>query len=47
MIKNKTTEFYMLGWGVTDLDSHYIFNFLVHETTENPWVMEQHRICEC
>ena len=35
LIKNKTTEFYMLGWGVPTFDSHYIFNFLVHETTEN------------
>ena len=35
LIKNKTTEFYMLGWGVPTFDSHYIFNFLVHETTDN------------
>jgi peptide/nickel transport system substrate-binding protein len=35
LIKNKTTEFYMLGWGVPTFDSHYIFNFLVHATTEN------------
>jgi peptide/nickel transport system substrate-binding protein len=35
LIKNKTTDFYMLGWGVPTFDSHYIFNFLVHETTEN------------
>ena len=35
LIKNKTTEFYMLGWGVPTFDSHYIFNFLVHTTTEN------------
>lgn len=34
LIKNKTTEFYMLGWGVPTFDSHYIFNFLVHGTTE-------------
>jgi peptide/nickel transport system substrate-binding protein len=32
LIENKTTEFYMLGWGVPTFDSHYIFNFLVHET---------------
>jgi peptide/nickel transport system substrate-binding protein len=25
----------MLGWGVPTFDSHYIFNFLVHATTEN------------
>lgn len=34
LIKNKTTDFYMLGWGVPTFDSHYIFNFLVHTTTE-------------
>lgn len=34
-IANKTTDFYMLGWGVPTFDSHYIFNFLVHTTTEN------------
>ncbi len=35
LIKNKTTDFYMLGWGVPTFDSHYIFNFLVHTTTED------------
>lgn len=34
LIKNKTTEFYMLGWGVPTFDSHYIFNFLTHTTTD-------------
>ena len=34
LIKNKTTDFYMLGWGVPTFDSHYIFNFLTHGTTE-------------
>ena len=34
-IANRTTDFYMLGWGVPTFDSHYIFNFLVHTTTEN------------
>lgn len=34
LIKNKTTDFYMLGWGVPTFDSHYIFNFLVHKTTD-------------
>ena len=34
MIKNKTTDFYMLGWGVPPFDSHYVFNFLVHTTTD-------------
>ena len=27
-IQNKTTDFYMLGWGVPTLDSHYVFNYL-------------------
>ena len=30
LISNKTTNFYMLGWGVPTYDSEYIFNFLVH-----------------
>lgn len=34
LIQNKTTEFYMLGWGVPTFDSEYIFNFLVHTTTD-------------
>ena len=34
LIKNKTTDFYMLGWGVPTFDSEYIFNFLVHTTTD-------------
>jgi len=33
LIKNKETDFYMLGWGVPTFDSHYIFNFLVHTST--------------
>ncbi len=33
-IKNRTTDFYMLGWGVPTFDSEYIFNFLVHTTTD-------------
>jgi len=39
LIQNKTTEFYMLGWGVPTFDSHYIFNFLVHtsEGDRGPW----------
>ncbi len=35
LITNKATDFYMLGWGVPTFDSHYIFNFLVHTTTED------------
>ncbi|MEO1564079.1 MAG: ABC transporter substrate-binding protein [Pseudomonadota bacterium] len=33
-ISNKTTDFYMLGWGVPTYDSEYIFNFLVHTTDD-------------
>jgi peptide/nickel transport system substrate-binding protein len=32
LISNRTTNFYMLGWGVPTYDSEYIFNFLVHST---------------
>ena len=32
LISNKTTDFYMLGWGVPTYDSEYVFNFLVHTT---------------
>ena len=28
-IKNRNTDFYMLGWGVSTLDSHYVFHYLV------------------
>lgn len=28
-IKNRTTDFYLLGWGVPTLDSHYVFDFLI------------------
>jgi len=35
LIQNKTSNFYMLGWGVPTMDSHYIFNFLVHTTTDD------------
>ena len=34
LIKNKETDFYMLGWGVPTFDSEYIFNFLAHTTTD-------------
>lgn len=27
-IKNRETDFYLLGWGVPTLDSHYVFSFL-------------------
>jgi peptide/nickel transport system substrate-binding protein len=28
-IQKRETDFYMLGWGVSTLDSHYVFNYLV------------------
>jgi len=34
LIKNRETDFYMLGWGVPTFDSEYIFNFLAHTTTD-------------
>ena len=34
-ISNRTTDFYMLGWGVPTYDSEYIFNFLVHSTSDD------------
>ncbi len=34
LIQNKETDFYMLGWGIPTFDSEYIFNFLVHSTTQ-------------
>lgn len=35
LIQNKTTDFYMLGWGVPTYDSEYVFNFLVHTSEED------------
>ena len=35
LISGKQTDFYLLGWGVPTFDSEYVFNFLVHETTED------------
>ncbi len=34
-LQNGDYDFYMLGWGVPTLDSHYVFNFLY--TTEGSW----------
>ncbi|MEQ8441927.1 MAG: ABC transporter substrate-binding protein [Alphaproteobacteria bacterium] len=34
LIQNRETDFYMLGWAVPTFDSEYIFNFLVHTTTD-------------
>ncbi|MEM9047889.1 MAG: ABC transporter substrate-binding protein [Pseudomonadota bacterium] len=28
-IQNRTTDFYLLGWGVPTLDSHYVFSYLL------------------
>jgi peptide/nickel transport system substrate-binding protein len=30
-IQNRTSDFYMLGWGVPTLDSHYVFSYLLEE----------------
>ncbi|WP_316013172.1 ABC transporter substrate-binding protein [Roseobacter sp. HKCCA0434] len=35
LIQNKTTDFYMLGWGVPTYDSEYVFNFLVHTSGDD------------
>ncbi|MEQ8306682.1 MAG: ABC transporter substrate-binding protein [Hoeflea sp.] len=35
LISGKETDFYMLGWGVPTFDSEYVFNFLVHSTTDD------------
>ena len=35
LISGKETDFYLLGWGVPTFDSEYVFNFLVHSTTED------------
>jgi len=35
LIANRETDFYMLGWGVPTFDSEYIFNFLVHTSTDD------------
>jgi len=34
-IDNRTTDFYMQGWGVPTLDSHYVFNFLYYTGRRN------------
>lgn len=34
-IQNRETDFYMLGWGVPTLDSHYVFSYLL--ATEGAW----------
>jgi peptide/nickel transport system substrate-binding protein len=30
-IQNRTSDFYMLGWGVPTLDSHYVFSYLLED----------------
>ncbi len=34
-IQKRVTDFYMLGWGVPTLDSHYVFTYLYH--SKGPW----------
>ena len=34
-ITGRTSDFYMLGWGVATLDSHYVFTYLYD--SEGPW----------
>lgn len=34
-IQNRMTDFYMLGWGVPTLDSHYVFSYLL--ATDGSW----------
>lgn len=34
-IKNRDTDFYLLGWGVPTLDSHYVFSYLARDSTWN------------
>lgn len=34
-ITGRKTDFYMLGWGVATLDSHYVFTYLLD--SEGPW----------
>ena len=34
-ITNKQSDFYMLGWGVATVDSHYVFTYLT--TKDGPW----------
>lgn len=34
-IQNRVSDFYMLGWGVPTLDSHYVFSYLLEE--EGSW----------
>lgn len=35
LISGKKTDLYLLGWGVPTFDSEYVFNFLVHSTTDD------------
>ncbi|NKB59318.1 MAG: ABC transporter substrate-binding protein [Alphaproteobacteria bacterium] len=35
-IKNRETDFYMLGWGVSTLDSHFVFGFLT-KSADKGW----------
>lgn len=35
LISGRKTDFYLLGWGVPTFDSEYVFNFLVHSSTDD------------
>lgn len=35
LIQKRTSEFYMLGWGVPTFDSHYVFNYLAHTDADD------------
>jgi peptide/nickel transport system substrate-binding protein len=43
-VKNQKTDFYMLGWGVPTLDSHYVFSYLARESTWNATGFEDPKI---
>ncbi|MDO5631854.1 MAG: ABC transporter substrate-binding protein [Paracoccus sp. (in: a-proteobacteria)] len=34
LVQNGDTDFYLMGWGVPPFDSQYVFDFLVHTTTD-------------
>lgn len=43
-VKNRNTDFYMLGWGVPTLDSHYVFSYLARESAWNATGFDDSRI---
>ena len=44
-LKNGLSDFYMLGWGVPTLDSHYVFSFLydLEGQLEQGWFQQRAR----